>query len=411
MLHNRFPADGNERYPLCGLGICRGYMTTAIVGAASTTFGEHEESSARELFETAVQDALEMSSVELNDLDAVYVGNFMGGLTDDQGHMGAMMADHVGVPSMSSLTVESACASSGAAIHLARHAIEAGRVHVALVGGVEIMLATGIEEITDALANAADNEYENEAGLTFPGIYALMARAYMNTYDVTREELAAVAVKNRRHGVTNPISQFRDEITVDDVLDARPISPPLGLFDCCPVSDGASAIVLTNEEFATDRGITPEAKISGSAQAGDSLTLQDRTDIARTRAAETAARKAYEDAGISPDDVDVCEVHDCFTIAELFAIESLGFCDPGDGADLTAAGETGIGGQIPVNPSGGLLSKGHPVGATGVAQVVEITKQLSDRHPNQVPDARIGVAHNVGGSGASAVIHVLEAPT
>ena len=387
-----------------GLGIWN--MDVRIAGAASTRFGKHPESSARELFRDASHEAMADADLTVADVEAVYVGNFMGELTDDQGHMGALMADYIGASQAMSTRVESACASAGVALREATQAIQAGAFDVAVVGGVEIMFSTGIEEITDGLANAADNEYENEVGLTFPGIYAMMARGYMEEYDVTRDDLAAVSVKNRDFGVDNPIAQRRESTTVDSVLDAPIIADPLGLQDCCPITDGASAVVLVNDE-TVDAG-APPVRIAGSAHAGDTIALQDRPTVWRTRAAERAGSMAYDRAGIGPGDVDVCEVHDCFTIAEILAIESLGFVGRGSGAKATADGVTGAGGAVPVNTSGGLLSKGHPVGATGVAQVVEITKQLEGRHPNQVPGATTGLTHNVGGSGASAVVHVLE---
>ena len=383
-------------------------MTVSIAGAASTKFGKHEDASSRELFRDAAAAALEETTLSIADVEAVYVGNFMGALTDDQGHMGALMADYVGVPEAAATTVEAACASAGAAVRQATQALESGVHDVALVGGVEIMFSTGIEEVTDALANAADNEYENEAGLTFPGIYALMAQAYMGEYDATREELAAVAVKNRKNGVSNPISQFQEEVTMEEVLEARPIAAPLGMKDCCPITDGASAVVLASGAYADEHDLEAPVTIAGSGQAGDTIALQDRTELGRTRAAERAASLAYERSGYGPDDVDVCEVHDCFTIAEVLAIESLGFYDRGAGAAAALEGETDVDGRIPVNTSGGLIAKGHPVGATGAAQIVEVTKQLEGRHPNQVDGAEVGLTHNVGGSGASAVVHVLE---
>lgn len=383
-------------------------MNPVIIGSASTNFGEHPDSSSRQLFRNAAEAAVEAPSISASDIDALYVGNFMGALTDDQGHMGALMADYLGIPSAPALTIESACASSGVAIREATQAITAGQIDVALVGGVEMMLATGIEKVTDALANAADHEYENQVGLTFPGIYGLMAREYMHRYGVTKEDLAAVAVKNRKHGVNNPIAQYQRELTIDEILDARPIAPPLGLLDCCPITDGASAVVIASSSVAQEVKDPPHVQISGSGQAGDTLALQDRDELCWTTAAELAGERAYTSAGIEPADVDVCEVHDCFTIAELFALESLGFVEPGRSPHITNKGETEVEGRIPVNTSGGLLAKGHPVGATGVAQLVEITKQLEDRHPNQVDDATIGLTHNVGGSGASAVVHVME---
>ncbi|TYL36535.1 3-ketoacyl-CoA thiolase [Natronococcus pandeyae] len=383
-------------------------MTVQIAGVASTPFGEHPDSSTRELFTDAALEALEDASLSVHDVEELYAGNFIGDVTDDQGHVGAMLADYLGARQAASMRTESACASASSAARSGAQAIGAGDADVALVGGVEMMSASGIEEVTDALANAADNEYENEAGLTFPGIYALMAQAYVNEFDATQEELAAVAVKNYENGVSNPISQRQEETDVESVLDSPPVATPLNLQDCCPITDGASAAVLVSESYAEERGLETTVSFVGSGQASDSLALQDRPDLARTRAAERAAEDAYERAGIGPDDVDVVELHDCFTIAEILAIEALGFFERGQGTRGAVEGETAVDGRIPVNTSGGLLAKGHPVGATGVAQIVEITKQLEGRHPNQVEDPTVGLTHTVGGSGASCVVNVLR---
>ena len=383
-------------------------MTVQVAGVASTEFGKHPAGSTRELFVDAALEALEDASMAVGDVEELYVGNFIGDVTDDQAHVGAMMADYLGVREAASMRTESACASASSAARAGRLVVESGDVDVALVGGVEMMFTSGIEEVTDALANAADNEYENEAGLTFPGIYALMARVYMDEFDVTNEALAAVAVKNRKNGVSNPISQYQEAIDVEDVLESQPIASPLGLFDCCPITDGASAAVLVSERYADEHDLDASVSFVASGHSSDSLALQDRPDLARTRAAERAAEQAYERAGITAEDVDVVELHDCFTIAEILAVESLGFYERGEGARGAVEGETAVDGEIPVNTSGGLLAKGHPVGATGVAQVVEITKQLEGRHPNQVDDARVGLTHTVGGSGASCVVNVFR---
>ncbi len=383
-------------------------MTVQIAGIASTPFGKHPDSSTRELFTDAALEALEDASLSVHDIEELYAGNFIGDVTDDQAHVGAMLADYLGARQAASMRTESACASASSAARSGAQAIRAGDVDVALVGGVEMMFTSGIEEVTDALANAADNEYENEAGLTFPGIYALMAQAYMDEFDVTNEDLAAVAVKNYENGSSNPLAQRQEETSVEDVLDSPPIATPLNLQDCCPITDGASAAVLVSDSFAEDRGLDAPVSIAGSGQSSDSLALQDRPDLARTRAAERAAADAYEHADIGPDDVDVVELHDCFTIAEILAVEALDFFERGEGARGAVDGETAVGGRIPVNTSGGLLAKGHPVGATGVAQLVELTKQLEGRHPNQVEDATVGLAHTVGGSGASCVVNVLR---
>ncbi|ELY45449.1 thiolase domain-containing protein [Natronorubrum tibetense] len=383
-------------------------MTVQIAGVASTPFGKHPDSSTRELFTDAALDALEDASLPVHDIEELYAGNFIGDVTDDQAHVGAMLADYLGARQAASMRTESACASASSAARSGAQAIEAGDADVALVGGVEMMSASGIGEVTDALANAADNEYENEAGLTFPGIYALMAQMYMNAFDVTQEDLAAVAVKNYENGVSNPLAQRQEETDIESVLESPPIATPLNLQDCCPITDGASAAVLVSKAYADDHGLETTVEFAGSGQSSDSLALQDRPDLARTRAAERAAEDAYERAGIGPNDIDVVELHDCFTIAEILAIESLGFFERGEGSRGALEGETAVDGRIPVNTSGGLLAKGHPVGATGVAQLVEITKQLEGRHPNQVDDPTVGLTHTVGGSGASCVVNVLR---
>lgn len=382
-------------------------MAARVAVVASTEYGTRPESSSRELFSEAAVEAFDSTSVGPEDLDAVYVGNFMGDLVEDQGHMGPLLADQVGAREASAVRVESACASGGAALHQAVRDIETGAVDAVLAGGVEVMTVADIEDITDALANAADDVYENEQGLTFPGIYALIARRYMAEFDVTHGDLAAVSVKNHDNAVDNPLAQFREAISRDDVLESKPIATPLNLLDSCPVSDGASISIIVSDGFAADRSLDAPVTVRGTGQSGDAVALQDRASISGIPAADRAAESAYEDAGVTPADVDVAEVHDCFTIAEIMALEALEFYERGDGARGAVEGETAVEGSTPVNPSGGLLGKGHPVGATGIGQVVELTKQLEGRHPNQVEGAETGLAHNVGGSGASTCVTIL----
>jgi acetyl-CoA acetyltransferase len=379
----------------------------SIASAASTTYDTWPDTTSRELFAEAATEAFADAALDPPAVDIVFAGNFMGDLLEDQGHMGPLFADHVGCREAASVRVESACASGGAAVREAVHAIEAGAADVALAGGVEVMSIADIEHVTDALANAADEVYENEQGLTFPGIYALMARRYLHEFDATREDLAAVSVKNHANAVDNPLAQFRSELTVEEVLASKPIATPLVLYDACPISDGASVVLLVDDEFAAERGVDPSVSVLGTGQSSDAVALQDRASITRTPAAERAAREAYADAGITPDDVDVLEVHDCFTVAEVLALEALGFYERGEGVRGAVEGETAVDGSLPVNPSGGLLGKGHPVGATGVGQIVELTKQLDGDHPNQVPGADVALAHNVGGSGASTTVTIL----
>jgi acetyl-CoA acetyltransferase len=382
-------------------------MGATIASAASTKYDTHSESSSRELFGEAALKAFNDTSIGPNDLDAVYVGNFMGDLIEDQGHMGALLADHIGAREAASVRIESACASGGATIRQAILAIESGAADAVLAGGVELMSVADIEHVTDALANAADDIYENEQGLTFPGIYALMARRYMHEFDATRAEMAAVSVKNHANAVDNPLAQFQKKLSVEEVVESKPIATPLTLYDACPVSDGASVAIVVSDEFAAKQDLDTSVTVLGTGQSSDAVALQDRSAITKTPAVERAAEAAYEDAGITPDDIDVAEVHDCFTIAEILALEALGFYEPGEGVRGAVEGETALDGSLPVNTSGGLLGKGHPVGVTGVGQIVELTKQLEGRHPNQVADPEVALAHNVGGSGASTTVTIL----
>jgi acetyl-CoA C-acetyltransferase len=280
---------------------------------------------------------------------------------------------------------------------------------IVVVGGIEKMNDVGGTAATGTLVTAADQEWEAFFGATFPGIYALMATRHMYEYGTTKEQLAQVAVKNHANGALNPYAQFRKEIPIETVLKATMVAYPLGLLDCSPVSDGAASIILCAAEKAkkyTDRPI----KIIGSGQASDTLALHARKDICTLEATVHAAKTAYKQANKTSKDIDVAEVHDCFTIAEICAIEDLGFVKKGEGGKAIDNKITTLDGSLPVNTSGGLKAKGHPVGATGVAQIIEIVKQLKgEAEKRQVPDVRIGLAHNIGGSGASCTVHIMEA--
>jgi len=338
----------------------------------------------------------------------VFYGNYMGEFAEQQGHQGPLMAEAAGV-SAPATRIESACASSGVAVRFGYEKIKHG-ADVVLVGGAERMTNLSTADGTSALAAAADALWEIRAGITFPGAYSLMANRYFHEFGGGREELAHIAVKNHANAVENELAQFQKPIEVDDVLEAVDVCSPFGLFDCSPMSDGAAAAVLVSEEFADEHGLDAPVSITGAGQHTDHLALADRAAIPRAPAAERAGEMAFEDAGIEPDDVDVAEVHDCFTIAEVLALEALGFYEPGEGIGAARDGETTIDGDLPVNLSGGLKAKGHPVGATGCAQLSELTKLLRGDHVNShaVDDASVGVTHNAGGTVASCVVHVLE---
>ncbi|UCD38066.1 MAG: thiolase domain-containing protein [Fidelibacterota bacterium] len=376
-----------------------------VLGIGMTRFGELWASSFRDLFVEAALEAI--GDAETDRLDSMYIGCMSGGLFVGQEHIGALMADYLGRAPIPATRVESACASGGAAVRLAYLEVASGASEIVLASGVEKM--TDGADVTAALATAADQEYEVYHGVTFPGLYALMARAHMFKYGTTREQLAQVAVKNHYHGTMNPNAQYPFEITVEQVLASSMVADPLRLLDCSPVTDGAAAVILASEEIAKKAQAHPLVRIAASAQASGALALHDRDDITYLDTVAKASQLAYQQARITPEKVDVTEVHDCFTIAELCVMEALDYTEPGKAANLVEAGETRIGGRMPINTSGGLKAKGHPVGASGVAQIAEITAQLrGEAGDRQVAEARIGLAQNMGGTGASCTVHILE---
>jgi acetyl-CoA acetyltransferase len=380
-----------------------------VAGVGSTPFGEHPERTARDLFAEAGLAALDDAGVTPDAVEGVHYGNFMSERSEGQGHAGPLMAEAVGVDAPAT-RFESACASAGVAVREAVQDLRNGEAEVALVGGSERMTHLPTAETTAALAMAADALWEVRAGLTFPGAYALMADAYFREHGVDREDLAHVAVKNHDNALVNDRAQFQREITVAEALAAPMVAEPLGLYDSCPVTDGAAAVVLATADYAERSGLDAPVGITGTGQGGDRMALQGRASLVRTPAAADAAAEAYADASVEPEDADLAEVHDCFTVAEALALEALSLYDPGEAAGAARRGETTRDGDLPVNLSGGLKAKGHPVGATGASQVVELTKLLRGDHPraDAVPDATTGLAHNAGGTLASATVHVLE---
>jgi acetyl-CoA C-acetyltransferase len=379
-----------------------------IAGAGLTRFGNHPERTGRDLFAEAALAAREGADIARDEIDEITYGNFMGELAERQGHQGPIMAEAAGLDCPAT-RYEEACASAGVAVRAAVTTIRSGRADVVLAGGMERMTNQETEDTTEFLAIAADELYEVRAGMTFPGAYALMQRAYLEEFGGEREDFAHVAVKNHENALPNEYAQYRSAISVEDHLDAPMISDPVGLYDSCPITDGAAALVLCSDEYAEEHSLDAPVAITGSGQGGDKMALQDRTHLNRTPAADRAAEEAYADAGIGPDDVSVAEVHDCFTVAEVLALESLGFYEPGEAVSAAREGETTKDGPLPVNLSGGLKAKGHPVGATGASQVAEMCRLLAGEHPNsEYVDGSVGVTHNAGGTVASAVVHVLE---
>ncbi|AHF98805.1 3-ketoacyl-CoA thiolase [Halostagnicola larsenii XH-48] len=380
-----------------------------VAGVGLTPFGNVPERTSRDLFGQASIEAFEHSGVPRSDVDGVLYGNFMGELSEHQGHQGPLMAEAAGVQAPAT-RYESACASSGVAVADAVKRIRNGEDDVLLVGGAERMTNLGTAGATEALAIAADDLWEVRAGTTFPGAYALMAQAYFETYGGEHADLAHIAVKNHANALENEKAQYQRAIEVEDVLEAPQVSSPLGLYDSCPISDGASALVLTSESYADEHDVDAPVAITGTGQGGDRMALHDREYLARSPAAREAGEEAYADAGIDAGDVDFAEVHDCFTIAEVLAIEALDLESIGEGITAARDGRTTADGETPINLSGGLKAKGHPVGATGASQIAEVASLLAGEHENSdaVTGATTALAHNAGGTVASATVHVLE---
>jgi acetyl-CoA acetyltransferase len=385
----------------------KGKPLVSIVSAGLSKFGKLEGLYAREIFAEAVKEAFDRCP-NLNpktDIQALFVGH-MGESYEHQGHTGATVADWAGLLHIPATRVETACSSSGVALQIGIYAVLSGLCDVVMVGGVEKMTNRTTSEVTEYLAMASDYPFEQWHGITFPGLYALMATAHMHAYGTSEKQMALVAVKNHYHGSLNPKAHIQKEITLETALASRVIAWPLKLYDCSLISDGASCLILTKPELAKKYTDTP-VHIIGSGQASDTIGIYERETLTSLVAAKLAAKKAYEMAGVTPNEIDVAEVHDCFTIAEIIAYEDLGFCKPGEGGRLVEEGETRLGGRIPVNTSGGLKAKGHPVGATGTAQAYEIYLQLTGQaEKRQVKNAEIGLTHNVGGSGATATVHI-----
>jgi acetyl-CoA C-acetyltransferase len=379
----------------------------AVIGVGMNKWGELWDKSIRDIFVEAALLAMEDAGVDR--IDSMYVGCMSSGLFVGQEHLGSLMADYLNVKPIPTTRVESACASGGVALRQGFIEVASGISDIVLVGGVEKMCDVGGGEATYALSTAADQEYEDYHGITFPGLYAMMAKRHMHDYGTTREQLAQVAVKNHQHGSMNPLAQYPFKITVEAVLNSVLVADPLRILDCSPITDGAAAAILCPVEMAKKMGKRPVVQVVGSGQATDTIALHSRKDLTWLAATARASEMACQMAGLGPEDLDLVEVHDCFTIAEICVIEALGLVERGQGGQAAESGLTALGGKIPVNTSGGLKSKGHPVGATGVAQVMEVAKQLwGEAGARQVKDAHIGLTQNMGGTGGSTAVHIFK---
>ena len=380
----------------------------AIIGIGMTKFGELWEKSLRDLTVEAGLNCLDDAGTDR--IDSITIGCMTSGLFNGQEHLASIIPDYLGKKYIPATRVESACASGGLAVKSAFLEVASGMSDYTLAFGVEKMTDVSGSMATYALATAADQDYEAFHGITFPGLYAMIARAHMNRLGTTREQLAEVAVKNHKNGNLNPHAQFPALVTKDTVLGSVMIADPLRLFDCSPITDGAAAVLLTTVEEAKKINKHPLVVISGIGNATDSISLSGRKDILRFMAIENATKNALKMAGKTIKEIDFAEVHDCFTIAELFVIEAMGIVLPGRSGPATMDGFTSLEGDFPINPSGGLKSKGHPVGATGVAQIYEAVCQLRGQAgKRQIKEAKTAITQNMGGSGGSCVVNILEA--
>ncbi len=380
-------------------------MRVAVVGVGQTKFDEHWEKSLRDHSTEAGAIALRDSGIDGKDIQSLYIGNMSAGRFIGQEHLAALAVDQAGLTPIPATRCEAACASSALAFREAYFSILSGEYDIVMAAGAEKMTDLKGTDAIATLMGAGDQEWESAIGLTFAGLYALMARDHMQKYGTTREQMAMVSVNNHKNGVLNPLAQFPAEITVEKVLKSPLISDPLRLLDCSPITDGAAAVILVSEKIA--KRFENPIWILGSGQASDTLALHHRKSMTEIIATRVAAKKAYDQAGLKPKNIDLAEVHDCFSINEIIAIEDLGFCDKGKGGKFVEDGKIARDGERPINPTGGLKSIGHPVGATGVRQVADVVKQLRGEYGNlQINDAEFGLALNIGGSGATSVVNI-----
>jgi acetyl-CoA C-acetyltransferase len=379
----------------------------AVIGIGKTSFGAFADRDLRSLAVEAGEKALASANAKPSQVEAFYLGNFAGPSFVGQNHLAPFVAGAMGITGVPATRFEAACASSGSAFYHAVMAVAAGIHDVVLVSGVEKMTSATTPRVTEILAGAGDSTGEVRAGATFPALFAMIARRHMYEYGTTREHLASVAVKNHCNGFRNPQAHMRKLITLEQALNGKVIADPLTVYDCSLVSDGAAAVLIAPLERASEFTGYP-IRVLGIAQVSDHVALEAKDDITTFTAVRTAGERAYRMAGLTPADIDLAEVHDCFTIAEIIATEDLGFVRKGEGGAFAADGHTSLTGSKPVNTSGGLKSKGHPVGATGVGQICDLVLQMrGEAGERQVAKHNIGLAQNLGGSGATAVVTIL----
>jgi acetyl-CoA C-acetyltransferase len=382
-----------------------------IAGIGSTAFGKHAGQTIESLAVGSAVDALIESTIDRERVGALYLGNFISGPLNGKEVLAGIVADRIGLPNIPCTKVEGACASGGIAFRHACLAVASGQVEAAIAVGVETMTHAPTKQTTAALNCAMDNENDGPSGLTFPGLFGLAWRLHSQRFGTTRQHVSAVVRKNKRNGLLNPLAQMGADLTDEEVAASAPICDPIQLYDCCPTSDGAAAVVVVSKALA-DRiaaGLKhPLVQVLATAQTRGSPHIGGHQDLTSFDATVAAAQRAYQQAGVTAKDIDLVELHDCFSIAEVIDSEDLGLVPRGQGGYWAYEGRTAVDGDVAVNTSGGLLAKGHPVGATGLGQVFEVTRQLRHTHPNQVRDARIGMTHNLGGTGVACTVSILR---
>jgi acetyl-CoA C-acetyltransferase len=380
----------------------------SIIGIACTPFKVLEGETVKSMGTAACIDSIANAGIDKKDIEAFYIGNVMSGMLGGQNTIAPLILNSLGLRrDIPCTTVEGACGSSSIALREGWMQVATGMCDIVLVAGVEKLTGFPTTRITSAMSASLDQEVDGKTGLTFPGFWALIARRHMYEYGTTIKQIAMVAVKNHKNSVLNPRARFRNEVTLEQVMNSRIIADPIKLYDCCPLSDGASAAILCPSDRAKEFAKKP-IDIIGIAQTTGYISLHDQPKQTYLPATVSAARRSFEMAGITPGDVDVAELHDCFTPAEIVDSEDLGFFEKGKGGQAVEDGITQVDGKLPINPSGGLLAKGHPVGATGIGQVYEVVKQLRGEHENQVKNAEIGLTHNAGGSGSVCTVTILR---
>ncbi|SMC79712.1 thiolase domain-containing protein [Papillibacter cinnamivorans] len=381
----------------------------AIAGIGETKMGRYPDRSLRDMILEAGGRAIADSGMDKKEIEAVYMGNFNSQRLCGQGHLGPLVSEVLGLGNIPTIRTEGACASGSLAFRMGLLAVMSGIYDTVLVGGAEKMTHQPTELVTEAIVSAMDYEIEAMEGFTFPANFAMMANRYFYEYRNVKREMAMNAVNAHYNAARNPDAQMPKEVTLEKVLFADLIASPLSLFDCSLVTDGAAFLVLTTSDKARALGKHRLVEVAGSGHAGDTVTLYTKKCITSFEAAKSAAKQAYDQAGLKPADIDLAEVHDCFTITQIINLEDLGFAEPGHGADLVAEGATALHGSRPINTSGGLKAKGHPIGATGISQMYEIVTQLrGDAGARQVKKADIGLTHNLGGTAATGLVHIFR---